>query len=104
MDTTKNITKVAELNDEFRAKGQFVLTNGVMNVSNVISLVKAVESYDKFDNDNDPYGEHDFGSLVWFGNKIFWKIDYYNQELNGWGDPLFPECRRILTVMLAEEY
>jgi len=54
--------------------------------------------------DNDPYGEHDFGSIKWHERKTFWKIDYYDQALQYWHDPLSPECRRVLTVMLAEEY
>lgn len=53
---------------------------------------------------NDPHGEHDFGSLTVAGKKVFWKIDYYQRDLSGWCDPLSPECRRVLTVMLAEEY
>ena len=53
---------------------------------------------------NDPYGEHDFGSLNWEGHKIFWKIDYYDPAFKGWCSPLQPECERVLTVMLAEEY
>ena len=36
--------------------------------------------------------------------KIFWKIDYYDPELKGWCDPLAPQCRRVMTVMLASEY
>jgi len=35
---------------------------------------------------------------------VFWKIDYYNETLDEWEDPLLGSCRRIMTVMLAEEY
>jgi len=42
--------------------------------------------------DNDPHGEHDFGSFELAGNKFFWKIDYYDRRLK-WGseDPADPE-------------
>ncbi|MGH7157810.1 MAG: DUF3768 domain-containing protein [Candidatus Saccharimonadales bacterium] len=35
---------------------------------------------------------------------MFWKIDYYDQELKYGEDPLSLDCRRVLTVMLASEY
>jgi hypothetical protein len=66
--------------------------------------MKAIETYDTFTPDNDPYCEHDFGSLVWKGKKIFWKIDYYDQSLKYGEDPLSPKCRRLITIMLASEY
>jgi Protein of unknown function (DUF3768) len=31
-----------------------------------------------FNTNNDPYGEHDFGSFELAGEKFFWKIDYYD--------------------------
>jgi len=81
------------------------LTPGVLyGVPDVIGLMKEVETFDAFTPDNDPYGEHDFGSLVWQDKKIFWKIDYYNRTLQVGEDPLDPTCRRILTIMLASEY
>ncbi|MGB4768509.1 MAG: DUF3768 domain-containing protein, partial [Candidatus Saccharimonas sp.] len=63
-----------------------------------------VQEFKDFREDNDPYCEHDFGSLTVTGNMVFWKIDYYDQALKGWCDPFSPDCRRVLTVMLAEEY
>jgi hypothetical protein len=98
--------KIALLNDRFRGLCVDVnLTQGVVyGLSDHIGLLKAVESFDRFTGDNDPYGEHDFGSLAWEGQKIFWKIDYYDQDLKYGLDPLDPKCRRVMTVMLAEEY
>ncbi len=69
-----------------------------------IGLLKAIETFRDFDEDNDPYGEHDFGSLIWHGTKVFWKIDYYDPDLKYGCDPLAVECRRVMTVMLAEGY
>ena len=98
--------KIAKLNDRFRGMALDVtLTQGVTHkIGDLIGLLKAVEQFNDFNEDNDPDGEHDFGSLEWQGEKIFWKIDYYDQALKYGEDPLSPDCRRIMTVMLASEY
>ena len=99
------IVMISMVNDKFRKSGFGVtLTNGVQSVEDLQGLLQAIREYDNFTEDNDPYGEHDFGSLVWHGDKVFWKIDYYDQALTNWEDPLSQRCRRVLTVMLAEEY
>jgi Protein of unknown function (DUF3768) len=98
-------SKIAQLNDAFRKSGQgIVLTQGVQALPDVPGLINAVQDFDQFTPDNDPYGEHDFGSIVWHQEKTFWKIDYYDQALKYGLDPLDPDCRRALTIMLAEEY
>ncbi len=55
---------------------------------------------------NDPYGEHDFGAIDHNGQKIYWKIDYYDPDLKyGSKDPSGPvQTARVLTIMLANEY
>jgi len=67
--------------------------------------------FDSFTSDNDPYGEHNFGSFEHEGKKIFWKIDYYDRASFGIGrdmgsdDPSdAAKTLRVLTVMLADEY
>ena len=107
-DTIPNETsaKIAALNDAHRRSNpvRCMITRGVsakMDLQRVISMVR---SYDVFNEDNDPYGEHDFGQIKLDGETLFWKIDYYDQQLSGWCDPLSPDCHRVLTVMLAEEY
>ncbi len=42
--------------------------------------------------------------IPWYEEKTYWKIDYYDQQLQYWCDPLSEKCRRVLTVMLASEY
>jgi hypothetical protein len=100
------ILDIAKLNDRFRGMCLDVFyTPGVRDgIMDLIGLSRAVEGYNSFTEDNDPYGEHDFGSLRFEGKKIFWKIDYYDQELKYFCDPLDKAYRRVLTVMLAEEY
>ena len=69
-------------------------------------LRDALASFAEFPEGNDPYGEHDFGALELFGAKLFWKIDYYHPDHDS--HALVPSnidlCRRVLTIMLAEEY
>ncbi len=70
------------------------------------AIREKVEIFDEFTEDNDPYGEHDFGAFTHQGMKIFWKIDYYEKSLNkGSENPADPkQTSRVLTIMLAEEY
>lgn len=66
----------------------------------------AVKSFNKFTPENDPYGEHDFGSIRLGDHLIFWKFEYYDLDLGMHSlDPAEPEITaRILTIMLADEY
>ena len=103
--------KVRDLNDAMRKHGiggQIMLTGGVRSLGNlaVDRIVEAVRKFDNFTYDNDPYGEHDYGSVVVGGNKVLWKIDYYDPDLQyGSPDPSNPDVtKRILTIMLASEY
>jgi hypothetical protein len=99
------IIMISMLNDKFRKSGfGFTLTCGAQSVQDLPGLLNAIRDYDDFTEDNDPYGEHDFGKLDWNGDKVFWKIDYYDQALGGWENPLSQKCQRVLTVMLADEY
>ncbi len=75
--------RIRALNDAFRrsfAGGQVVETPGVVELAEVdrIALLLAVRRFDRFDAGNDPYGEHDFGSVEVGGERFFWKIDAYD--------------------------
>jgi Protein of unknown function (DUF3768) len=69
-------------------------------------IVRAVRTFETFDPNDDPYGEHDFGAIEVSGRRIFWKIDYYDVAMaGGSNDPADPTLTtRVLTIMLAEEY
>lgn len=102
---TETATQIAKLNDAFRRSGLGVtVTPGVQLLENLHMLIDEIRRYSEFNEDSDPYGEHDFGTVHWYGEKVFWKIDYYDQELKYGRDPLEPDCRRVLTIMLASEY
>ncbi len=107
------LNRVRTLNDTLRmsgtsALGQWMLTDGVqaLGADFVAQAVCAVRGFNDFTASNDPYGEHDFGSLNLGGETLFWKIDYYDPSLShGSEDPSDPALtHRVLTVMLASEY
>ena len=89
-----NAKQIAELNDRFRLRFSFpchepeppvpglvVATRGVLSLPSETQVLiwETVRQFDKFTEDDDPHGEHDFGSFDVDGvsEKIFWKIDYY---------------------------
>ena len=99
--------KTRSLNDAFRqtlSGGRVVTTASLSDRPDLSLILDRVRHFTDFIEDNDPYGEHDFGSLDWKGEKIFWKIDYCDQSLGSWEDPRSIGCKRVLTVMLASEY
>ena len=99
------VERIAELNGLFRKSGFGIMTTpGVRGLGDLPGLFLSVRQFKDFSVDNDPYGEHDFGCIVWMGQKVFWKIDYYDQDLTYFEDPLSHDCRRVLTVILASEY
>ena len=69
-------------------------------------VLKEVQGYKAFTPINDPFSEHDFGSIQLGENIIFWKIDYYDLDLHMHSPDPSDETvtARVLTIMLAEEY
>jgi hypothetical protein len=112
--TSTTLTKtdtIRELNDAFRRTfigGAVMITAGVEAITDDErrSLLQKVRTFDAFSEDNDPHGEHDFGSIDEGGIRYFWKIDYYDRTMNsGSPDAADPSVTtRVLTIMLAEEY
>lgn len=109
--TAEYRAKMTQLNDAFRQSfegGRVFQTAGVATLpSDVQAIVlRKVATYSDFDEDNDPWGEHDFGAFDVGGHKFFWKIDYYDANMEyGSEDPADPaKTTRVLTIMLAEEY
>ncbi len=104
-----DVWKIRALNDAARGTligCRVMLTSGVQALGRLPEVLAAVRSFDDFNADNDPYSEHDFGSIELFDEKIFWKFDYYDRDLTyGSPDPADPSVTvRVLTIMLAEEY
>jgi hypothetical protein len=105
--------RIRDLNDAFRKTldpklGRTMLTAGITALSSDIRAlaIRRVATFDAFSADNDPHGEHDFGSFDLAGHKFFFKLDYYDPSLDGGSDdPADPaKTTRVLTLMLAQEY
>ena len=101
--------KIRELNDQFRKTmigGRAVMTPGIAARDDLPAIIHAVRKFSAFDGDNDPHHEHDFGAFKIDDQQIFWKLDYYDLDLNGGSlDPSDPSVTcRVMTIMLAEEY
>ena len=104
-------SRIRQLNDAFRMspeRGRFVITRGIaaLPVEEQERIMERVRTFSEFTQDNNPFGEHDFGSFDHNGKLIFWKIDCYDLDCNmGSPNPDDPSVTtRILTVMLADEY
>lgn len=97
-----------ETNDALRAKIPYILPPNILVITRgiatlgpkaVADILLRVKEFSEFNEDNDPWEEHDFGSFFYESEepreKIFWKIDdYAGQE----------GYNLVLAVMLASEY
>jgi hypothetical protein len=81
-----------------------------------------IETFDVFDEDNDPHGERDFGTIYQLADglwtterprlredereRVFWKLDYYDRDMRFASDDAADPAitRRVLTIMLSDEY
>ena len=111
IESKDHIARIRDLNDAFRrtfSGGRVMITCGVAELPDLVKakVLQLVATFDQFTEDNDPHGEHDFGSFELVDQKFFWKIDYYDKRCEfGSEDPSDSErTTRVLTLMLASEY
>jgi Protein of unknown function (DUF3768) len=120
--------RIARLNDRARqAMGlacTAIVTVGFRSLPDADQsrVRELIETYDAFDEDSDQHGERDFGTVYQLGDgrwtterprlredereRVFWKLDYYDRDLRfSSEDAANPAVtRRVLTIMLADEY
>ena len=105
------MSDIATLNDKFRKSfigGEVLLSAGIaaMSSEDKANIVSMVQNFNDFNDDNDVYGEHDFFSFDYKGDKIIAKIDYYdlnNQYMSE--NPANPDItNRVLTIMKVFEW
>ena len=128
MPTPEQIDTIRHLNDAARANpGLASLANVTIGFQALpeldrLAAMVAITRFTKFDGDNDPYGEHDFGAVYrlasgsWTQDRpadadtiaqtVFWKIDYYDPSLTYGSEAPWDaeQTKRVLTIMLASEY
>ena len=108
---TQRRQKIRELNDALRRHGtggRIVMTAGIQALGQaaVNEIINKVRAFNNFTKDNDPWGEHDCALLTVCGNRIMYKIDYFDRDLQyASPDPAdaLKTCR-VMTILLAEEY
>ena len=102
---------IAKLNNDFRKSfigGEVLLSAGIaaMSSEDKANIISLVQNFNDFTPDNNPYSENDFGTFDYKGEKILWKIDYYdlNNKYHS-EDPSNPYItNRILTIMKVFEW
>jgi hypothetical protein len=109
--TPETVAAIRQANDTLRRTfltGNVMLTQGIRALPEptVAKILDAVQSFDSFDQGNDPHGEHDYGRLQVNGETVCWKIDYFDADLRyGSENPADPSItRRVMTIMLVSEY
>ena len=105
------MTDIATLNDNFRRSfinGEVLLSAGIaaMSSEDKANIISMVQNFNDFNDDNDVYGEHDFFSFDYKGDKIIAKIDYYDLNYEFMSEnPANPDItNRVLTILLSCEY
>ncbi|MBL4767783.1 MAG: DUF3768 domain-containing protein [Rhodobacteraceae bacterium] len=112
LDEAFRTQRIARLNDALRrGEGEavtVVITSGVQAIGREFlhEVNHAVATFEDFSEGNDPHKEHDFGAVDVQGEKLFWKVDYFDPSLSRHScdaaDPT--KTHRVLTIMLASEY
>ena len=110
-DDTVRKAAIRSLNDQFRKTftgGAVVITAGIAALDDATRqrIFAAVKTFDAFDEANDPWHEHDFGAVEVGGQRVFFKLEYYDltraMHSEDAADPTKTE--RVMTIMLASEY
>jgi hypothetical protein len=60
------------------------MTSGVARLEpeTIALILEAVRTYDRFDESIDPYGEYDMARFTVGGEHYYWKIGYYDCNLD----------------------
>jgi len=110
-DTEAQTRAIRQLNDYLRmtfSGGRVVMTQGVQALSMDVTskVIDTIRAFDSFTEDNDPYGTHEFGMFDIDGQKLMFKIDCYDKNLEyGSPDPADPDVTTgVMTILLASEY
>ena len=109
--------QIAKLNDRARSgfdpSARIMFTRGCLDAfcsgdtpSGLVAQAQLIKTMRRHRFEEDPYGERDFGAFTFRGEKVFFKVDYYDLNLEyGSEDPADASITaRVVTIMLAAEY
>ena len=87
-DKNAKRARIRALNDAFRKTfrgGRVMMTAGVaaLPAKTQQAVFQKIQAFDAFDDENDPWGEHDLVGVEHEGQTFFAKIDYYDRDLSG---------------------
>ncbi|SOC90053.1 Protein of unknown function [Rhizobium sp. AN5] len=115
MTDDKKKARIAALNDELRIagrsrNGKVIITGDLVNEVDdglkMALVIAALQSFNNFNPDNDPHGEHDCGTFETAGERFMFKIDYYALDEESLSEhPEDPNVTiRVLSVFYAHDY
>ncbi len=101
--------KSFELNDHFRKTlegGYVFFTPTLFSKSDEerVEILNLVRHYEDFNQKNDPYKNHTFGSFDFKGELIAWKIIYFDKSFKTYPKKTTKKTLRFLFIMNALEY
>lgn len=95
--------EIARKNDLLRRTfvgGKVMMTCGVQNHPKRDEIIRTVQTFNDFNEDNDPWNEHDCATFEVDGEKFMFKVDYYDDLFRSYRE----DGNRILTVLCLDEY
>ncbi len=112
-NTVEKSMQIAKLNDDLRINGH-VRNGRVIAVGSLVQadetlrnkVVAVMREFKDFNDDNDPYGEHDFGAFEVDGEQFMFKIDYFalDEETASEHPEDQASTMRICSVFFARDY
>lgn len=109
--------QIAKLNDRSRSgfdpSARIMFTRGCLDAfcsgdtpSGLVAQAELIKTMRRHRFEEDTYGERDFGAFTFRGERVFFKIDYFDLNLEyGSEDPADASITaRVVTIMLASEY
>ena len=88
-----------KINDQMRRnQHRIFLSKGIQSYTNpeLTDIMNIVRNFKNFNLSNDPHKEHNFGTFMYKGEKLLWRIDTHYPENTPY--------HKFLVVMKATEY
>lgn len=97
------LSPTAKKNDLLRSTFigcRVVVSEALHRSSKKEDVISAVRSFNEFNKDNDPYGEHDCAFFEVDSERFYFKFDYYDDNYEFYKE----DGNRVLTIGFASDY